>query len=83
VPKLSKSAPDQQNNVIHVQCESEKHAILVLGITLANVGQFSKFFSGRHWHRGCAHSVRWHIVLLEDKELTTDLAHDSQCQGHN
>jgi len=27
---------------------------------------------------GCAHSLSWHIVLLEDKELTTDLAQDRQ-----
>jgi len=24
------------------------------------------------------HSLSWHIVSLEDKELTTDLAHDRQ-----
>jgi len=28
------------------------------------------------WHGGCAHSMSWHIVSLEYKELATDLAHD-------
>ena len=33
---------------------------------------------GDTWHGGYAHSLSWHIVLLEDKKLTTDVAHDRQ-----
>jgi len=42
------------------------------------VSLISEVWSWRHWHGGCAHSLSWHIVSLEDKELTTDLAHDRQ-----
>jgi len=38
----------------------------------------SEGLNGRHWHRGCAHSLSWHIVLLKDKKLTADVVHDRQ-----
>ena len=31
------------------------------------VSPISEGFNGRHWHRGYARLVSWHIVLLEDK----------------
>ena len=43
----------------------------------------SESLNVRHWHRGCAHSARWHVLLLEDTELTADLAHDRQFLSHN
>jgi len=49
------------------------------------VSPISEVWSWRHWHGGCVHSLSWHIVLLEDKELITDLAHDRQlllCQNY-
>ena len=42
------------------------------------VSHKTKVWSGRDWHGGCANSLSWHIVSLEYKELTTDLAHDKQ-----
>ena len=62
-------------------CSSLGSEMDVGGIDLmkyTRVSPISEVWSGRHWHGGCAHSVSWHIVLLEDEELTTDRAHDRQ-----
>ena len=43
-----------------------------------NVSPISDGLNGTHWHRGFVRSVSLHIVLLKDKELAADLAHDTQ-----